>query len=78
MENNSEMNFGYYDLMQNQVSAQSDASFNRYGLVQGVARRARMLYAGGKPLVESGSLKQSRIAENEIRAGKVSFTIVSR
>ena len=57
--------------MQNKATAQSDPTQNRYMLVKGVARRARMLYAGGKPLIESNSLKPTRIAENEIRTGKL-------
>lgn len=43
----------------------------RYVLV--AARRARQLQNGSHPLVESGSRKPSRVAQEEIAAGKVSY-----
>ncbi len=47
---------------------------NKYSMVKGTARRARQLYAGAPGLGVSTSLKASRIAEDEVRAGKVTFT----
>ena len=47
---------------------------NKYSMVEGAARRARQLYAGSPPLGVSTSTKASRVAEDEIRAGKVTFT----
>ncbi len=43
----------------------------RYVLV--AARRARQLQSGSHPLVASGSRKASRVAQEEIAAGKVSY-----
>jgi DNA-directed RNA polymerase subunit omega len=45
----------------------------RYILV--AARRARQLQNGARPMVESHSRKACRIAEDEIRAGKVSYVL---
>jgi DNA-directed RNA polymerase subunit omega len=45
----------------------------RYILV--AARRARQLQNGARPMVESPSRKACRIAEDEIRAGKVSYVV---
>jgi len=45
----------------------------RYILV--AARRARQLQNGARPMVDSHSRKACRIAEDEIRAGKVSYVL---
>jgi DNA-directed RNA polymerase subunit omega len=45
----------------------------RYILV--AARRARQLQSGARPMVDSHSRKACRIAEDEIRAGKVSYIV---
>ena len=52
----------------------NDFAPNKYSMVKGTARRARQLYAGSPPLGVSSSLKASRVAEDEVRAGKVTFT----
>jgi len=46
----------------------------RYILV--AARRARQLQSGAPPVVETNSRKPCRIAQDEIRAGKVKWMIV--
>ncbi len=45
----------------------------RYILV--AARRARQLQSGAPPVIETGSRKPCRIAQDEIRAGKVKWLI---
>ena len=45
----------------------------RYILV--VARRARQLQSGAPPVVDTNSRKPCRIAQDEIRAGKVKWEI---
>ncbi|HMK23364.1 MAG TPA: DNA-directed RNA polymerase subunit omega [Terriglobales bacterium] len=45
----------------------------RYILV--AARRARQLQGGAPPVVETNSRKPCRIAQDEIRAGKVKWVI---
>ena len=45
----------------------------RYILV--AARRARQLQSGAPPVVETASRKQCRIAQDEIKAGKVKWMI---
>jgi DNA-directed RNA polymerase subunit omega len=45
----------------------------RYILV--AARRARQLQGGAVPVIETGSRKPCRIAQDEIRAGKVKWVI---
>jgi DNA-directed RNA polymerase subunit omega len=45
----------------------------RYILV--AARRARQLQGGAPPVIETGSRKPCRIAQDEIQAGKVKWTI---
>ena len=44
----------------------------RYILV--AARRARQLQSGARPMVETGSRKPCKIAQEEIRQGKVGWT----
>ncbi len=48
---------------------------NKYSLVKGAARRARQLQSGAPALGVSNSLKACRVAQDEIRVGKVSFTV---
>jgi DNA-directed RNA polymerase subunit omega len=45
----------------------------RYILV--AARRARQLQSGAPPVIETGSRKPCRIAQDEIKAGKVKWMI---
>jgi DNA-directed RNA polymerase subunit omega len=45
----------------------------RYILV--AARRARQLQSGAPPVIETSSRKPCRIAQDEIRAGKVKWVI---
>lgn len=45
----------------------------RYILV--AARRARQLQGGAPPVIETGSRKPCRIAQDEIKAGKVKWVI---
>lgn len=52
-----------------------DALFNKYSLVKGAARRARQLQSGAPPLLNSKSMKPCRVAQDEIRAGFVTFVL---
>jgi DNA-directed RNA polymerase subunit omega len=52
--------------------------YNKYSLVKGAARRARQLQSGAPPLGVSKSLKACRVAQDEVRAGKVTFTVLDR
>ena len=45
----------------------------RYVLV--TARRARQIQSGAKPLVETQSRKPCKIAQEEVQAGKVGYTV---
>jgi DNA-directed RNA polymerase subunit omega len=45
----------------------------RYILV--AARRARQLQGGAPPVIETGSRKPCRIAQDEIKAGKVKWVV---
>ena len=47
---------------------------NKYSLVKGAARRARQLQSGAPPLGVSNSIKACRVAQDEIRTGKVTFS----
>ena len=49
--------------------------FNKYSLVKGAARRARQLQSGAPPLLNSKSMKVCRVAQEEIRAGFVTFVL---
>ncbi len=51
------------------------ALFNKYSLVKGAARRARQLQSGAPPLSNSKSMKACRVAQDEIRAGLVTFVL---
>jgi DNA-directed RNA polymerase subunit omega len=55
-----------------------DSLHNKYSLVKGAARRARQLQSGAPPLGVSTSLKACRVAEDEVRAGKVTFTVSAK
>ena len=56
----------------------SDPSQNKYSLVKGAARRARQLHAGAPALGVSKSMKNCRVAQDEITAGKVSYRLVAK
>ena len=56
----------------------SDPMQNKYSLVKGAARRARQLQSGAPPLGISKSMKACRVAQDEIRSGKVSFMLVGK
>ena len=45
----------------------------RYILV--AARRARQLQSGARPLVETNTRKPCKVAREEIRAGKIKYSI---
>ncbi len=51
---------------------------NKYSLVKGAARRARHLQSGAPPLGVSTSMKACRVAQDEIRLGKVSYSLVTK
>jgi DNA-directed RNA polymerase subunit omega len=51
---------------------------NKYSLVKGAARRARQLQLGAPSLGVSKSLKACRVAQDEVRAGKVTFTVLAQ
>jgi DNA-directed RNA polymerase subunit omega len=50
---------------------------NKYSLVKGAARRARQLQSGAPPLGVSNSIKACRVAQDEIRVGKVTYTVLT-
>jgi len=56
---------------------ESSSLFNKYSLVKGAARRARQLQSGAPPLGVSKSMKACRVAQDEIRVGKVTYTVNS-
>lgn len=58
------MSINYGDLLQ-----------NKYSMVKGAARRARQLQSGAPSLGVSKSLKVCRMAEDEVRAGRVTYTV---
>ena len=51
---------------------------NKYSLVKGAARRARQLQSGAPALGVSNSTKACRVAQDEIRVGKVTNTVVAK
>lgn len=55
-----------------------DPSVNRYSLVKGAARRARQLQNGAPTLGVSKSTKACKVAQDEIRGGKVTFTLTGK
>lgn len=60
------------------ASGPSDPSFNKYSLVKGAARRARQLQNGAPPLGVSKSTKACKVAQDEIRGGQVTFTLMRK
>jgi DNA-directed RNA polymerase subunit omega len=56
----------------------NDVLQNRYSLVKGAARRARQLQSGMPAFGVSKSLKACRVAQDEVRAGKVTFSLPSQ
>ena len=60
------------------VSNAFDPNFNKYSLVKGAARRARQLQNGAPPLGTSKSMKACRVAQDEIRSGQVTFTLIGK
>ncbi|MGD0798997.1 MAG: DNA-directed RNA polymerase subunit omega [Acidobacteriaceae bacterium] len=52
-----------------------DPFHNKYSLVKGAARRARQLQSGAEPLMPTKSMKACRVAQDEIRQGRVSFVV---
>ena len=55
-----------------------DAFHNKYSLVRGAARRARQLQNGAAPLTASKSMKACRVAQDEIRQGRVTYTVIPK
>ncbi len=55
-----------------------DLLMNKYSLVKGAARRARQLQSGAPPLGVSKSLKACRVAQDEIKVGKVTYTMTGK
>jgi DNA-directed RNA polymerase subunit omega len=58
--------------------AENDPLLNKYSMVKGAARRARQLQSGAPPLGVSKSLKACRVAQDEVRAGKVTFNMAGK
>ena len=52
-----------------------DPLHNKYSLVKGAARRARQLQSGAQPLMPTKSMKACRVAQDEIRQGRVTFVV---
>jgi DNA-directed RNA polymerase subunit omega len=52
-----------------------DALHNKYSLVKGAARRARQLQSGALPLTATKSMKACRVAQDEIRQGRVTYVV---
>jgi len=51
---------------------------NKYSLVKGAARRARQLQSGAPPLGVSNSMKACKVAQDEIKGGKVTYSVVEK
>ena len=49
---------------------------SRYQFVHVVARRARKLQSGARPLISTSSRKYTRVAQQEAMAGALDFTLV--
>lgn len=54
---------------------EKDLLHNKYSLVKGAARRARQIYLGAPMLGASSSTKVCRVAQDEIRVGKVTYIV---
>ena len=48
---------------------------SKYRTVHVAARRARQLQSGANPLITSRSTKACRVAQDELRAGKVDYVV---
>ncbi len=59
------------------MDANSDSP-NKYSLVKGAARRARQLQSGAPPIGVASSMKACRVAQDELRSGRVSYTLGSK
>ncbi|MBW4039593.1 MAG: DNA-directed RNA polymerase subunit omega [Acidobacteria bacterium] len=57
---------------------EKDLFQNKYSLVKGAARRARHIYSGAPTLGASSSTKVCRVAQDEIRHGKVTYTVMAK
>jgi DNA-directed RNA polymerase subunit omega len=55
-----------------------DLRNNKYSLVKGAARRARQLQSGAPPLGVSTSMKACKVAQDEIKGGKVTYSVVEK
>ena len=55
--------------------AVNDSFQNKYSLVKGAARRARQLQTGAPALGVSNSMKACRVAQDEVRSGKVTYSL---
>ena len=51
---------------------------SKYRLIHVAARRARQLQSGAPALVKSNSRKASRVAQEEIGAGLIEYTVESK
>ena len=56
----------------------SDSLHNKYSLVKSAARRARQLQSGAPALGVSNSMKACRVAEDEVRSGKVTYSLAAK
>ena len=56
----------------------NDSNQNKYSLVKGAARRARQLQSGAPPLGVSKSMKACRVAQDEVRSGKVTYSLIAK
>ncbi len=56
----------------------NDSMGNKYSLVKGAARRARQLQSGAPALGVSSSTKVCRVAEDELRSGRVTYSLVAK
>lgn len=56
----------------------NDSPHNKYSLVKGAARRARQLQSGAPALGVSNSIKACRVAQDEVRSGKVTYSLVTK
>ena len=63
-----------------EANGMSDQSLfnNKYSLVKGAARRARQLQSGAPALGVSNSMKACKVAQDEIKDGKVTYSVVEK
>jgi DNA-directed RNA polymerase subunit omega len=57
------------------IETPENSFLNKYSLVKGAARRARQLQSGAPPLLVSKSMKACRVAQDEIRQGRVTYIV---